>query len=89
MIRRIRNQEQLVALFVLGALLLLPPLLAIFNRPRRVLGVPVLYLYLFLAWAALIGLTAAVARRAGAAQSRGGSNSASPDPAAAERQPDA
>jgi hypothetical protein len=89
MIRSNRTQEQLVALFVLGALLLLPPLLAIFNRPVRVLGVPVLYLYLFVAWAAVIGLTAAVARRIGAAQSSGGTGAAPPDPTAAEGQHDA
>jgi hypothetical protein len=85
MIRRNRTQEQLVALFALGALLLLPPLLVIFNRPVRVLGVPVLYLYLFLAWAAVIGLTAAVVRHIGAAQT----GSAPPGPASAERRPDA
>ena len=41
---------------------LLPPLLRVFNRPVRILGMPVLYLYLFVAWAALIGMTAAVVR---------------------------
>jgi hypothetical protein len=57
-----RTHERLVALFLLGVLLLLPPLLAIFNHPVRILGVPVLYLYLFIAWATVIGLTAAVMR---------------------------
>lgn len=63
MIGRDRTPEQLSALFVFGALLLLPPLLIVFNQPARVLGVPVLFLYIFLAWVAVIGLTAAVARR--------------------------
>jgi hypothetical protein len=53
-----RTRELLVALFVLGAALLVPPLLSIFNTAARVLGVPVLYLYLFAVWTALIGLVA-------------------------------
>jgi hypothetical protein len=59
--RESRVTEQLVALFLLGALLLLPPVLLVFNRPVRVLGLPVLYLYVFAAWAMLIALTAAIA----------------------------
>ena len=89
MIRRNRTQEQLVGLFILGALLLLPPLLTIFNRPVRVLGVPVLYLYLFVAWAAVIGLTAAIARHIGASESNGGLASKSADPAALDGPHDA
>lgn len=58
-----RTREHLIALFLLGALLLLPPILSIFNQPVRVLGVPVLYLYLFFAWATLIALAAAATRR--------------------------
>ena len=50
MLRRNRTKDQLVALFVLGALLLLPPLIVIFNQPLHFFGIPVLYLYLFLAW---------------------------------------
>jgi hypothetical protein len=71
MIRSDRAQEQLAALFVLGAVLLLPPLLVIVNQPVRLLGVPVLYLYLFVVWAAVIGLTAAIARRIAGAGSNG------------------
>jgi hypothetical protein len=59
-----RTRELLVALFVLGVVLLAPPLLIIFNKATRVLGVPTLYLYLFAVWAALIALVAlAVERR--------------------------
>lgn len=36
-------------------LLLNSPILAIANRPERVLGIPVLYLYVFTVWASLIG----------------------------------
>ena len=63
MVRRDTTHERLVALFMLGVLLLVPPVLVVFNRVERVLGVPLLYLYLFAAWALLIGLAALVARR--------------------------
>jgi hypothetical protein len=56
--------ERLVALFILGACLFSPPFLSIFNRAAQPLGVPLLYLYLFLAWALLIALTALLAERA-------------------------
>jgi hypothetical protein len=59
-----RTRELLIALFVLGVALLTPPLLIVFNAATRVLGVPTLYLYLFIVWAALIALVAlAVERR--------------------------
>jgi hypothetical protein len=53
-----RMRERLIALFMLGALLLTPPLLIVFNHGTRVFGVPALYLYLFAVWAALIALVA-------------------------------
>ena len=59
-----RMRERLTALFMLGALLLTPPLLLVFNHATRVFGVPALYLYLFVVWAVLIALVAlAVERR--------------------------
>jgi hypothetical protein len=67
MIRRDRTQERLIALFLLGVLVLTPPLLLVFNQPIRVLGIPILYLYLFLAWTVLIGAAAVVARGIAAA----------------------
>jgi hypothetical protein len=62
-----RTRELLVALFLLGALLLVPPLLIIFNKATRILGVPTLYLYLFAVWTALIALVALVVERRQAA----------------------
>jgi hypothetical protein len=50
--------QRLVALFLLGNLLFNYPLLALFNRPDMVLGIPVLYAYVFGAWALLIALLA-------------------------------
>ena len=63
MLRHDRTREYLIALFLLGVLLLVPPFLLVFNRPVQVLGLPLLYLYLFAAWAGLIALGAVVARR--------------------------
>jgi hypothetical protein len=60
------NREQrLVALCLLGLLLFNYPLLALFNVPETVLGVPVLYAYIFAAWALLIGLMALAVRSRG------------------------
>ena len=61
--RRSRWGQRLVALACLGFLLFNYPLLGLFNSPQTIGGVPVLYAYLFVAWAALIGLLAIVAER--------------------------
>jgi len=45
---------RVIAVFLLGCLAFGYPLLALVNVPVRVFGVPVLYLYVFGAWAALI-----------------------------------
>jgi hypothetical protein len=52
--------QRLVAVFLLGLLLLNFPLLALFNKSGEWLGIPVLYWYLFGAWATLIGLMALI-----------------------------
>ena len=57
--------QRLVALCLLGLLLFNYPLLAVFNVRGAVFGVPVLYAYFFLAWAALIALMALVIERRG------------------------
>jgi len=49
---------RLVAVFLLGSVLLNYPILAIFTRPERVAGIPLLYGYAFGAWILLIGLMA-------------------------------
>ena len=49
--------QQLVAIFVLGFILLNYPVLAIFNVDGLVFGIPILYAYIFVTWAALISLT--------------------------------
>jgi hypothetical protein len=50
-----------VALCMLRVVLFNFPVLALFNVPGAILGVPVVYAYIFLAWAALIGLMALAA----------------------------
>jgi hypothetical protein len=55
--------QRLIALCMLGCILFNFPILALFNVPGNVLGVPVLYAYLFIAWALLIGLMAWVVEK--------------------------
>jgi predicted tellurium resistance membrane protein TerC len=80
-----RTRELLVALLLLGVLLFVPPLLTIFNQATRILGVPMLYLYLFVVWAALIALVAFAVERRDAAGDPTGADVETPgrDPAQA------
>jgi len=55
-----RDRQWPIAVFLLGCLLFGYPLLALFNVPASVAGVPLLYAYLFAAWAGLIVLIAVV-----------------------------
>ena len=57
--------QRLAALCLLGFVLFGYPLLAVFNVPVMVAGIPVLYVYFFLAWGALIALLALVIERGG------------------------
>jgi hypothetical protein len=54
--------ETLAILFILMALVLNFPVLAIFNRAATVGGIPVLYLYLFGVWIAGIAAVLVLAR---------------------------
>ena len=53
--------QRMIALCMLGLVLFNFPILALFNVPGTLFGVPLLYAYIFLAWAALIALMAWVA----------------------------
>jgi hypothetical protein len=55
----------MVALFLLGALAFSPPLLVIFATRWLAAGIPVLYVYLFAAWAILIVLLALAISKTG------------------------
>ena len=58
-----RRSPRLVALCMLGCLLFNYPILALFNLPVLVAGIPLLYAYIFTAWALLIALMALVLER--------------------------
>jgi hypothetical protein len=62
-VRHRRKGERLVALALLGFLLFNYPLLSLFSTDGTVLGVPLLYAYLFVSWGLLIGLMAVVVRK--------------------------
>ena len=52
--------QRLVALSMLGCLVFNYPILELFNRAGTVLGIPVLYAFIFAAWGLLIALMALV-----------------------------
>ena len=58
-----RKRPRLVGLFLLGCLLFNYPMLALFNIPATVFGVPLLYTYLFASWVLLIVLAAVIMER--------------------------
>jgi hypothetical protein len=57
------KSQRFVALCMLGMVLFNYPVLALFNVPGTLFGVPVLYAYIFIAWAVLIALMGLIARR--------------------------
>jgi hypothetical protein len=57
-----RRRDKLIGLFILGLLLFNPPLLDLFSG-GTVFGWPLLFVYLFVAWAAVIGVAALIVER--------------------------
>ncbi|MCC6531948.1 MAG: hypothetical protein IT531_05315 [Burkholderiales bacterium] len=57
------DQQRLIATFILGGVLFNYPILSLFNTSSSLLGIPVLYVYVFLAWGFVIGLVAWIAER--------------------------
>jgi hypothetical protein len=57
--------QRFVAVCMLGMVLFNYPILALFNVSGVLFGVPILYAYIFIAWAALIGLMAYLAESGG------------------------
>ncbi len=57
--------QRFVALCMLGILLFNYPILALFNVSGTLFGVPVLYAYMFIAWAAMIAVMAWIAESGG------------------------
>ncbi len=58
-----RRGQRLAAVFLFGAIALNFPILTLVSTNRTLFGVPVLYVYLFSAWAVIIGLMAIVIER--------------------------
>ena len=58
-----RKGERLIALFIFGCLLFNYPVLSLFNVAAVAFGVPVLYAYIFAAWALLVALMALVVEK--------------------------
>jgi len=63
MIRSSLKGQRLIALFLLGCLLLNYPLISLFAGAVQLAGIPLLYAYVFFAWALLIALMAVVVGR--------------------------
>jgi hypothetical protein len=55
--------QRLVAIFLMGCVLLNYPILSLFARPAEMGGVPLLFVWVFAAWAVLVGLMAFVIER--------------------------
>jgi hypothetical protein len=61
MLDETRRRDRLIGLFLLALVLLNPPILWLFGRGGTLLGMPLLYLYLFAAWLAVIAAVAWIA----------------------------
>ncbi|HTH17426.1 MAG TPA: hypothetical protein VL974_12285 [Magnetospirillum sp.] len=60
-----RRPERLTGAFLLGVALFMPPLLTIAARDVSVGGVPLLFVWVFGGWLALIAVLAAIVERSG------------------------
>ena len=47
---------RLIGLFLVGLVLFNYPILSLFNRDLTLMGIPILYVYIFTAWCVVIGL---------------------------------
>jgi hypothetical protein len=63
MMRKGLAGQRLVAVFLAGVLLFNYPLLSLLDRPLQLFGLPLLHVYLFAVWAALVGLIAWIVER--------------------------
>ncbi|HPU80002.1 MAG: hypothetical protein IPK44_13995 [Candidatus Accumulibacter sp.] len=62
--RRVLAGDRLVAAFLIGCVLFNYPLLSLFDRHTQIFGIPLVFAYVFFAWAAVIAVMAwAVERR--------------------------
>jgi len=68
--RSLITGQRLAAVFLIGAVLLNYPILSLFDRPTEVFGVPLLFLYVFAAWAGIIAVMAWIIEGSGSGESR-------------------
>ncbi len=61
--RSLLLRQRMIGLFLLGVFLLYSPLLSVFDTNAELLGLPVIYIYLFSTWVALIALIAWLVER--------------------------
>ncbi len=64
--------DRLIVLLLVGVLALNFPILALFDKPTIWLGIPVLYLYLFISWLIFICLLAAILSKRSRTKSNSG-----------------
>lgn len=57
----LRRRDRLIGLFLLALVLLNPPIIWLFDRGDTVFGLPLLYVYLFATWLAVIATVAWIA----------------------------
>ena len=48
--KRLNLNESWIIFFVLGIIMMNYPFINIFNKPSRLFGIPVFYLYMYLGW---------------------------------------
>ena len=68
---REKRVARIIALALAGLLAFNYPLLSLFDAPSQWLGIPTLYLYLFVVWGLFIGLVARVLKKSGDRSERG------------------
>ena len=73
-----RAQSSAALLPALGVFLLLPPFVTLFTGDLRVAGIPLIVLYVFGVWVALVVAAALLARRLGEPAARGSSEGTGP-----------
>lgn len=61
--RETRRGQRLLALFGLGCVLFSAPALVLFGQAGTLAGIPAAVIYIFLAWAAVIGLALVIIER--------------------------
>lgn len=59
-----QTRSRLTVVGVIGFLLVNYPLLSLFDLPRTIGGIPLLWLYLYLLWAVIIVALAVIVRKA-------------------------